>query len=393
MKKPAKSRSRTFMANRVSQLLAFALLAWGTSPAAYGADSARWIDVEFPHDSPVLPVSVNLGPSTVRVKGASMALDLHASLLLRNIGNKVISGLTLRVEAEDLTSAGKGSVTVPSLDIEPGQVFPVRIDMELLRPFNVDKTDRAAVQVALDCALFQDLPAYGPDTVKSRRSLVVYELEARRDRRYLASLLRNGKVAQLREELNFGLQDFSPQQLGFELLQNGRSSAMREQAVNVGAVSFKSSPVQSMGGAARVSGNEVRAPRIEVKNTSQKSVRSIEMGWIVRDERGREFVAGYMPAPLELAPIGIGTMREPGTLRFSHAAGQPMVIDALLAFVGDVEFSDGKLWIPTRVDIEEATTNPTLRRALATSPEQQRLADVYRRKGIRGFAEELKRVN
>jgi hypothetical protein len=319
-----------------------------------------------------------------------MGLDLHASLTLRNIGSKVISGLTLRVEAED---SGKGSVTVPSLGVKPGEVFPVRIDMELLRPFSVGKNEGALVRVALDCALFEDLTAYGPDTVKSRRALMVYELEARRDRRYLAALLQTGQVAQLREELNFGLQDLSPQQLGFELLQNGRASTVREEAVNVGAVAFKSAPVLSMGGEARVSGNEVRAPQIEVKNTSQKSVRSIEMGWIVRDERGREFVAGYVPSALILAPVQVGTMRETGTLRFSHPTGQPMMIGALLAFVGDVEFSDGKLWIPSRVDIEEATSDPILRRALATSPEQQRLAEVYRRKGIAGLADELKKVN
>lgn len=357
------------------------------------ADSSRWIDVEFPHDSPVLPVSVNLGPSTVRVKGVSMALDLHASLLLRNIGNKAISGLTLRVEAEDLTPSGKGSVTVPSLEIEPGDVFPVRIDMELLRPFNAGKSDRAVVQVALDCALFQDLSAYGPDRVKSRRALVVYELEARRDRRYLANLLQSGRVAQLREELNFGLQEFKPQQLGFELLQNEHPVAKREQPVAVGSVSFKSAPVQPMGGVARVSGNEVRGPHIELKNTSQKSVRGVDMGWIVRDERGRDFVAGYVPAALQLGPVQVGTMRESGTLRFSLPAGQPMVIGALLAFVSDVEFEDGKLWIPSRADIQDATADPILRRALATSPEQQRLADVYRRKGLSGLMEELKKVN
>ena len=370
-----------------------ALLLASAAKSVFAQDAGRWIDVEFPHDSPVLPVSVNLGPSTARVKGVSMALDLHAALLLRNIGNKVISGLTLRVEAEDLTPSGKGSVTVPSLDIQPGDVFPVRLEMELLRPFNAAKADRAIVQVSLDCALFKDLSSYGPDIVRSRRALVVYELEARRDRRYLAALLQTGQVAQLREELNFGLEDLHPQQLGFELLQNARAATSREKPVSVGAVSFKSSPVQSMGGAASVFGNEVRAPQIEVKNTSQRNVRSIEMGWIVRDERGRDFVAGSMPSALELGPVQMGKMTESGTLRFSHSTGQPMVIGALLAFVSDVEFSDGKLWIPTRLDIDEATSDPVLRRALATSPEQQRLSDLYRRKGISGLSEELKKVN
>ncbi len=381
------------MGNKIKWTAAALLLAISAAICASAQETGRWLDVEFPHDSPVLPVSVDLGPTTPRVRGASMALNLHASLILRNIGTKVISGLTLRVEADDLTPSGKGSVTVPSLEIQPGEVFPVRVEMELLRPFNVSRKEGALVQVSLDCALFKDLSSYGPDRVKSRRALLVYELQARRDRHYLALLLQGGQLAQLREELNFGLQDFHPQQLGFELLQNGRAPSRSEKPINVGAVSFHSSPVQPMGGAARVAGNEVRAPQIEVKNTSQFTVRSIEMGWIIRDDRGKDFVAGSMPSTLELGPVQMGTMTEPGTLRFSHSTGQPMIIGALLAFVSDVEFANGKLWIPSRVDIEEATGDPILRRALATSPEQQRLADVYRRKGIAGLAEELRKVN
>jgi hypothetical protein len=354
--------------------------------------SARWLDVEFPRDSPVLPVTSNLGLTTARVLGASMILDLHASLLLRNTGSKPIAGLTLRVEAPDITPAGAGSVTVPSLRIDPGEVFPVRIDMELSRPFNAARNG-AMVQVTLDCALFADLSSYGPDKLQSRRALMVYELQARRDRRFLAALLETGKLAQLREELNFGLQDLTPQQLGLELLHAPGVARDREQAFNVGTVSFPSSPVKAIGGAAQVAGSEVRSPEVEVRNTSQKIVRGIDMGWIVRDERGRQYVAGSVPAALELRPVETGKMTEPGTLRFSHSTGQPMNIDALLAFVSDVEFADGKLWIPSRVDIDQATSDPILRRALASSPEQQRLSEIYRHKGMTGLSEELRKGN
>lgn len=363
-----------------------------SAASAAGAADDKWLEVQFARDSPVLLVSFSLGPTTARPLGMSMALDLHASLVLRNTGSKAISGLTLRVEAQDLTPAGKGSVTVPSLHVEPGEAFPVRVDMELLRPFSVARSEGALVQVSLDCALFNDLTAYGPDSLGSRRALMVYELEARRDRRYLAALLETQRLAQLREDLNFGLQDFSPQQLGLELLREPRGSSRGEQPVTVGAVSFPSSPVQTVSGAARVAGNEVRGPQIDVRNTSQKMVRSIDMGWIVRDERGRDFVAGSVPARMQLGPVETGRMSEPGTLRFSHPTGQPMVIDALMAFVNDVEFSDGKLWIPTRTDIDAATSDPVLRRALGASPEQQRLAEIYRRKGISGLAEELRRL-
>ena len=382
------------MASRLTQVGVPALLAVLLGTCAFADDSGgRWLDVEFPRDSPVLFVSFSLGPTTAGVRGTSMALDLHTSLLLRNTGKKTICGLTLRVEAQDLTPSGKGSVTVPSLNVQAGEVFPVRIDMELLRPFNIAKTEGAIVQVTLDCALFSDLSYYGPDKLDSRRALTVYELEARRDRRYLAGLLETGKLAQLREELNFGLQDMNPPQLGLELLRGPRSNFKGEQAVNVGAVSFPSAPVQPVGGAARVVGNQVRAPQVEVKNRSQKTVRSIEMGWIVRDDQGRDFVAGSVPASMQLGPVQTGSVTEPGTLRFSQPTGQPMLVGGVMAFVDNVEFADGNLWIPTRRDITEATNDVVLRRALSSSPEQQRLAEIYRRKGINALAVELKRVN
>ncbi len=382
------------MGNNLRRVVLPFALGLALSACALADDSGgRWVDVEFPHDSPVLFVSFSLGSTTARVLRASMALDLHTSLQLRNTGNKTICGLTLRVEAQDLTPSGKGSVTVPSLNVQPGEVFPVRIDMELLRPLNVAKNDGAMVQVTLDCALFSDLSYYGPDKLDSRRALTVYELEARRDRRYLAGLLETGRLAQLREELNFGLQDMTPPQLGLELLRGTGRNSKGEQAVNVGALLFPSSPVEPIGGAAQVFGNQVRGSQVEVKNRSQKTVRTIEMGWIVRDEQGKDFVAGSVPSSMELRPVQTGRLTEPGTLRFSRATGQPMLIGAVTAFVDSVEFADGNLWIPSRRDITEATNDVVLRRALAASPEQQRLAEIYRRRGINALAAELKRLN
>jgi hypothetical protein len=371
---------------------AFALAAISLTAAGGAESGGQWLGVQFPADSPVLFVSFNMGPSTVRPRGVSMALDLHASLMLRNVGDKSISGLTLRVEAEDLKASGKGSVIMPSLNVQPGEVFPVRIDMELLRPFNVPKSNSALVQVSLDCALFSDLSAYGPDKLHSRRALLVFELEAKRDRRYLAKLLEDDRLPELREELNFGLQDLNPQQLGLELLRVPSPDSRGEKPLTVSPVSFRSSPVQPLRGAAQVAGNEVRGPRVEVQNISRKAVRSIGMGWIVRDERGREFVAGSAPSALDLAPVATASMVEPGTLRFSRPSGQPMMIGGLMAFVNDVEFADGKLWIPSRADIEEATSDPVLRRELASSPEQQRLTEIYRKKGMSGLSEELRRL-
>lgn len=354
------------------------------------------LDIELPRDSPVLLVHVSLqepGPTTAFVRGASLVVNLHASLLLRNTGAKPLSGLTLMVQAPDLAAAGRGSVSIPSLHALPGAVFPVRVDMQLSRPLAMGQAKGAMIQVSLDCALFSDLTAYGPDQLQSRRMLTVYELESRRDRRYLAGLLQTGQLAQLREELNFGLQYFNPTHLSMELLRHPGVTPAREEPVHIGAVWFPSSPLRPIGGNAQIVGDELRASQLEVKNTSDKPIKIFQVGWIVRDERGRDFVAGSVPSPIRLAPIETASLTQPGALRLSRPGGPPMVVDGLAAFVKNVEFLDGKLWIPSRADITKATDDPILRRALASSPEQQRLADIYRRKGMTGLEEELKNAN
>ena len=385
--------SKLTVSLRLAAVLAFLI----SSRALAADDSNGLLEVEFPHDSPVLLVHFGLqepGPTTALVRGASIVVNLHASLLLRNTGTKTISGLTLRVETPDLTPSGRGSVTVPSLRAQPGEVFPVRLEMQLTRPLTMGRARGAMMQVSLDCALFSDLTAYGSDKLESRRMLMVYELEARRDRRYLSELLAGGHLAELREELNFGLEDLNPAQLSLELLRGPMgTSGRQQQPVSVGAVAFPSSPVKPLGGNAQIFGNEVRTSEVEVRNTSGKAIKVFQVGWIVRDQRGQDFVAGSVPSATQLAPVETASLTQPGTLRFSRPGGQPMVVSSLLAFVNNVEFSDGKFWIPSRIDISQATKDPLLRRALASSPEQQRLSDIYRRKGMSGLEEELKRLN
>jgi hypothetical protein len=370
--------------------LAFAVLSMASCACA--AENGKWLDVQFPHDSPVLVLGFDMSPMTVTPRGSSMVIDLHESLVLRNVGSKPICGLTLRVEAQDLTPFGKGSVIKPSLFVLPGEEFPLKVDMRLVRPVSAAKSESAMVQVTLDCVLFSDLKAYGPDKLNSRRAWLVYELEARRDRQYLARMLDNGQLPELREELNFGIQDFVPRQLGLELLRGPRTAALREQPLPVNPMIFPRAPVQPLRGAAQVSGNEVRAPRVEVLNTSKMRVASVAMGWIVRDDNGTDFVAGAVTSPVAIGPVQTSAISEPGTLRFSRSTGQPMVIDRLMTFVNDVQFSDGTLWIPSRSDIDAATQDPMLRRELATSPEEQRLATIYRRDGTAGLKKELKRL-
>lgn len=376
-------------------LLALALLCRGSLWA--DGDGAQWLDVEFPRDSPVVPVSFSLRPSNAHSNGQSTVLDIHASLLLRNTSSKTITGLTLRVEAQDLAPAGKASVTAPSLRVRQGEAFPMRLDLELRKPQVSGNAQGAVVRVTLDCALFKDFTSFGPDSLNSRRALIVYELQARRERQYVASLLDSGKTAEIREELNFGLQDLRPLALGLELSRsrpNASTTPSRQTRASLETMHFEGSPVRPLGGSVRIAGGDVSSPNIEIKNDSNRMVRSIEVGWIVRDEQGKEYFAGSTPVSLQLHPVESVTLSEPTTLHFFQPAGQAILVGSLTAFVSDVEFSDGDHWIPSRADIASATKkNVALRRALVDSPEQQRLAAIYRRSGIGGLAAELKRAD
>ena len=379
------------MASRRLVIAGLLLVLCGAGSIAQAQSAgAQWLDVEFPRESPVLPISFSLRPSTARVVGAQTSLDLHASLLLRNTSKKAITGLTLRIEAQDLT-AGKGSLMVPSLRVQPGDVFPLRIDLELRRPYNGGIAQGAVVQVTLDCALFKDFSSYGPDLLNSRRTLTLFELQARRERQYLSGLLAAGNMSEIREELNFGLRDAHPQALGMELSKAVAGMNRSGNPVSLDTMNFASAPVTPVSGAVTLMDGDVTAPHVDVKNTSQKRVRSIEVGWIVRDEQGKEYLAGSMPASIELGPVETGTMSQPGTLHFFQTAGRPVAIGSLTAFVSDVEFENGDHWIPSRADILAATKSTVLRRALFDSPEQQRLAEIYRRKGISGLTTELKK--
>src|SRR6202140_3054609 len=90
--------------------------------------------IDLPKDSPVAVISSDYGDSSETARGGAMLLDLHAALTLRNSTQRRIRGITLLVTAQEVTPGGKGSVTVTSLDVGPGDSFPVRVDLRLLRP-------------------------------------------------------------------------------------------------------------------------------------------------------------------------------------------------------------------------------------------------------------------
>jgi hypothetical protein len=101
-------------------------------------------------------------------------------------------------------------------------------------------------------------------------------------------------------------------------------------------------------------------------------------------------VAGSLPASedgLKLAPGGRAEVTGEASLRFARPAGGPVAIEGMTGYVSQVEFADGSFWIPSRAALDD----PRLRAALAPSPEEQRLAGLYRKKGLAAVINELRK--
>lgn len=346
-------------------------------------------------DSPVTPVAWTSDQSSASARGAAIVLNLKMSLTLRNDSPNRIHGVMLRVVSQEATLGGKGSVTYPSLNVGPGEVFLVRIDMQLVRPTQVAAGPLA--QVDLDGVLYQDLSFYGPDRLHSKRYLTACELEAQRDRDYFKRVFAQAGKEGLRQEILESTarqrqMDAAP--LSVRVVRSGpavTSAALPpEHPEQFALLRFPDAPVEPVEGSAQIAGNEARSPHIDVLNKSGKPVKYVELGWVLSDPSGRQSIAATLPSPerdLYLAPGKKTSVLQETTLRLFSSSGQAANVRKMTGFISQVEFTDGKVWVPTRQNLED----PILRQVVAPSAEEQRLSNVYLRKGIEGLIEELKK--
>ncbi len=350
------------------------------------------VTITLPNDSPVVLVGSSTDESRTALRGPALMLDLHMSLTLRNAGTNRIHGITLRVVSQEVTLGGKASVAMPSLNVGPDEVFPVRIDALLMRP-----TQLAAgplVEVTLDGVLFQDLSFYGPDRLNSRRTMTAMEKEAQRDREHFKRVLAQGPQAlQQAMVASLTLQAERPR-LDVRVNPHGpavtsAATAAPEQAQRFAFLQLPDSPIQPLSGYAMVGGNEAHAPRIEVRNNSAKAVRYVELGWLVSDQSGRQYMAASLPASdanLFLPAGKSAQMGQDAQLTFSHDK-KPVNIQGMTGFVSQVEYSDGTVWVPSR----ESLAKVLLDKVMPPSAEEQRLSNIYVTRGLDGLIQELKK--
>jgi hypothetical protein len=359
-------------------------------------DPASSVKIDLPENSPLALISTNMGDSRASNRGGTIVLDLHMALTLRNSGARRVRGVTLLITAQEFAPGGKGSVARPCIDVPSGEQFTVPVDIRLVRP--VQQAGGPLVRVQLDGVLFDDLSFFGPNRLNSQRAMTFWETEAQRDRAYFKHVLQARGDKGLGEEM---LQSIARQaerpQLNVALSRNGRATgsivpqgvAAGEHVAQFAFLKLPNAPVQPVEGRAEIAGNEARSAQIEVVNQSGKPVRYVEIGWMVKDKEGQEYLAGSVPGSSSamLLPAGQHSRLLPDTtLKFSRT-GKPLEIQGMTGFVSQVEFADGKVWVPSREDLNSSA----LLRIMAPSPEEQRLADIYSKRGLAALVAELSR--
>ena len=361
-----------------------ALLALLFGSGAVWAQSSRidgrsTMHITLPEDSPVTVLSADWGESSATARGGAMLLDLHTSLSLKNSSGRRIRGVTLLVMAQEVTPGGKASVSVPSLNVGPGENIPVRIDLRLLRP--LQSGSGPLVEVGLDGVLFDDLSFYGPNRLNSRRSMTVWELEARRDRKHFRSILDHEGGDGVRREMLASLDRQARRSQIEARVQPGKGGfTISGHPVELAFLEAPNSPLSAQGGTARVINDEARNPTMQVANTSNRRLRGMEMAWLIKDTAGHEFVTGPIPFDLGLGPKQRTRLVQDASFKFAQSGGQPIAIDSMSAFLTSIEFEDGSMWVPERSG-----------KLLTPSPEEQRLSELYRKRGLQTVIDELRK--
>lgn len=365
-----------------SRLLTLSLVA----AAALAQDSApNGIQVDIPADVPLTLVNTGNGGLNTSARGGAIVIDLATSIHFRNTGRVRLKAIALQVSSVGLAPGGRASVSVPSLDVDPGQEFPVRLDVRLLQP-NANGT-KAKVLVQVDGVLFEDLNFLGPNRLSSKRQLTAWELEARRDRQNLKALYnRSGEDGIRRTLLSVLSRENSRPKLDVKLARSA-ATLNNPRGIDIAFLDDRESPVEAIRGKVLGEGNQLRIPEVVLNNRADKDIRWVEMLLLVKDSEGREYSAGVLPTTLSIKAKSLGTLQPTVGIELSSLKGLPINVQSVTGLVQQVEYANGDLWLaPSRM-----RETDRLRAVLPPSLEEQRLADLYRRKGFAAVLDVLQK--
>ncbi len=367
-----------------------AKLSWGPMP-----DPESAVEVSMDARVPLAIASMDASETEFHLRGGLMVVDLRCRLSVENTAPRHLRAVTFGVVAGPVTVGGKASVSLPSLNVAPGDTFPVNLNLRLIRPMPVPA--REFVKVSVDGVLLSDFTFFGPNQLDSRRKMTFWEKEADRDRRYFKSALELGGPQQLQAEVRASLErQQNRPRLAARLAASATRASETEQvkegrSLKLALLDLPEAPLELLSGTATVAGASATTPVITVKNRSQRPIRYFELGWFVDDGAGVRYVAGWVPAPSPVRPLNPGRSASTSLARrivfaskSEKTAKDQFTINGMGGYVSQVQFEDGTFWIPSRDDIQ----HPSLR-ATPVSAEEQRLSDLYRHKGLEALIKEL----
>jgi hypothetical protein len=245
----------------------------------------------------------------------------------------------------------------------------------------------------VDGVLHADMTFAGPNQLESRRKLTLLETEARRDRERLRAALESTGEDGLKQAA-LGILERQAQRPKLQAWLAGggrtvaRAAAANDKTVELAMLDLEGAPLELVSGQATVSDATATSPLVSLRNRSSKPVRYYELGWLVADRQGTRYSAGVLPSSGAMLSPGAAGRLEPGrTFEFKGAAGEPFAIGGMSAYVRQAVFEDGAVWTPSLAALEAAD----LRDVEPVSAEEQRLAAIYRQKGVSALAAELRR--
>ena len=380
--------NRNSLALWIACLLAVAPV-WGQS--APWQDPQQAIAFQAARETGLTVASTDLSQTRIYPRGAAAVIDLRCRLILENRGAKPVRGVTLAVESQQNAAGGRASVAAPSLHAARGETFAVDVNLRLVRPLP-GPAGGPLVAVSVDGVLHDDMTFAGPNRLESRRKLTLLESEARRDRERLrASLDGSGEQALKQAALAILERQAQRPKLQARLAGGGRTVARAASAggtkIELALLDVEGAPLELVSGEATVSDASATSPLIALRNRSPKPIRYYELGWLVADRQGTRYSAGVLPSSGAALSPGASSRLEPGrTFEFTQA-GQPLAIGGMSGYVRQVEFADGSVWTPSLTALEASG----LREVEPVSAEEQRLAELYRQKGLSALIAELRR--
>ena len=381
-------KPRNFLRSGVTAGLA-AVLSLTALQGQY-ADPSRVVAVAVPDEVPLAVVSTEFADSEIRPRGGALVIGLDGQVRLRNTGAGRIRGITVAVSAAEAAFGGRAVVALSSLNVPPGEIFFLKLNLRLLRPLPAPAG--AVVRATVDGVLYDNLTFAGPNRLDSERKMTVRELEARRDREHFRAILEAAGKAGVMQAMQSSLrQQAERPTLAARLA--GRSGAAiavaaKPRKLELAMVGPAHAPLLLDRGSVLVTGAHADAPVFRLLNRADRPLRSFELGWLIRDEDGILYSAGSVPMDAA-RPLAAGAA-------FSSAAKQRFAfrptrygsaIEGMSVYVRHAQFSDGRIWIPSRSDLEAAA----LLAVVPVSAEEQRLTGIYRERGAAAVAEELRK--